>query len=81
MFMQDFSSPAFDIFSRKFQYFSEEILSEFLKIPNLSMQFDAATNKACSCNPLASAQTDIAKFLTFFQEDFRIFRRILKCFS
>jgi hypothetical protein len=29
-------------------------------------------------NYLASTQTDIAKLLTFFQENFRIFQKILK---
>jgi hypothetical protein len=37
------------IFSRKFHNFSEELLSEFHKHPNLSMLFDAATSKAFSC--------------------------------
>jgi hypothetical protein len=46
MFMQNFRSPAsiqteldffFDIFSRKFQNFSEELLSEFQKNPSLSI--------------------------------------------
>jgi hypothetical protein len=38
----------FDIFSRKFQSFSEELSNEFQNNPNLSMLFDAAIIKACS---------------------------------
>jgi hypothetical protein len=39
----------FDVFSSKFQDFSEELLSEFPKNTNLSMLFNATSNKACSC--------------------------------
>jgi hypothetical protein len=57
MFMPNFSSPVFypeglrffAIFSRKFQIFSEELSNEFLKNSNLSIKFDAATSKECSC--------------------------------
>jgi hypothetical protein len=56
MFMQNFISPAsaqteldfFDIFSRKFQNFSEELLRKFKKKSNLTMQFDTTNSKACS---------------------------------
>jgi hypothetical protein len=39
----------FDIFSRKFHNFLEELFSEFQKHPNLSILFDAATSKGSSC--------------------------------
>jgi hypothetical protein len=86
--MLNFSSPVstqtaleifFEIFSRKFQNFSEELLSEFQKNPNLSMLFHATTIKACSfkiSTRLASTQTDIAKCWTFSQENFRKFQKI-----
>jgi hypothetical protein len=56
--MQNFSSPVFypdglrnlvDNFSRKFQKKSEKLQSKIQKNPNLSISFDAATSKACSC--------------------------------
>jgi hypothetical protein len=89
MFIQNFSSPAskqtdleffFYIFSRKFQKISEELISEFQNNPNLSKLFHATTSKACSCksSTLASTQTDKAKFWIFFQENFRIFQKILE---
>jgi hypothetical protein len=67
---------------RKFQNFSEELLSEFPKIPNLSMKFIAATSKACLCKIsafLASTQTDIAKFLTFLEHIFEKCALLIKC--
>jgi hypothetical protein len=39
-FHPDGLRPIFDHFSSKFQNFSEELLSEFLKIPNFSMHFE-----------------------------------------
>jgi hypothetical protein len=44
-----FQQHIFEIFSRKYQDFSGNHLSEFKKILNLSMQFDTSTSKACSC--------------------------------
>jgi hypothetical protein len=85
--MQNFSFPVstqsdleffFKFFSRKFQSFSEEILSEFQNNPNLSMLFHATTSKSnvhAKFQLLTSTQTDLDKFLTIFQVNFRIFFR------
>jgi hypothetical protein len=54
-----------DIFSRKFQSVSEELLSDFQK--KIMLQIAKHIQ--------ASTQTDLDKFLTIFQVKFRIFLR------
>jgi hypothetical protein len=90
MFMQNFSSPAstqtdldfFDIFSRKFQNFSEERFSEFLKYSILSKKQSMFMSNFSSP---ASTQTDLDFFFNIFSRNFQkfseIFRRTLKPFK
>jgi subtilase family serine protease len=63
---------------RLYGYYSGKLLSEFKKIPNLSMQFYTKPSKACSFmqnfSSLACTQKDLDTFLKkisgFFRKNF-----------
>jgi hypothetical protein len=66
----------FDHFSRKFQNFSEKLLSEFQKIPNLSIHFYFSISNEWSCrnSALYLLPRLFKTFLTIFQENLRVFQ-------
>jgi hypothetical protein len=75
-FFEHFFKKFSEVFRRTLKQISKQSYSEYVvscyNYQSMSMQ---------NFNSLASTQTDIAKFLTIFQENFRIFQKILKRIS
>jgi hypothetical protein len=82
MLMPTFSSlPAtqtdLDKFSRNFQSFSGKLLSEFQKKSKFEYPYIFANLQRMfmlNCSSFLATQTDLDKFLTFFQEIFKVFQ-------
>jgi hypothetical protein len=92
MFMQNFCSLAYTqtdldkfltIFEENSRNFQKNLLfSKFQKCPNLSIQFSTQPSMFMqNFSSPASTQTDLDKFLTFFEEKFKIFLIFFRIFQ